>query len=62
MQTGTEAVGKTFNERGWKRFLVTDPWHTFRANAMAHYILRESLAYYRWRLTGESGSGGINAF
>jgi uncharacterized SAM-binding protein YcdF (DUF218 family) len=26
------------------------------------YILRESLAYYRWRLTGESGQGAFDAF
>lgn len=87
-QTSLEAVGETFEERGWKTaILVTDPWHTFRAKAMARssgidpvsaparsgpvvqtrssqarYILRESLAYYQWRLTGESGSGGLDAF
>jgi uncharacterized SAM-binding protein YcdF (DUF218 family) len=26
------------------------------------YIVRESLAYYRWRLTGESGRGAFDAF
>jgi uncharacterized SAM-binding protein YcdF (DUF218 family) len=26
------------------------------------YIVRESLAYYRWRLTGESGQGAFDAF
>jgi len=26
------------------------------------YIFRESLAYYRWRLTGESGQGTLDAF
>ncbi|MGH8776129.1 MAG: YdcF family protein [Jiangellaceae bacterium] len=26
------------------------------------YILRESLAYYRWRVTGESGRGTLDAF
>ena len=26
------------------------------------YIIRESLAYYRWRLTGESGQGAFDAF
>ncbi|HEX6232887.1 MAG TPA: YdcF family protein [Jiangellaceae bacterium] len=87
-QTSLEAVGETFGENDWKTaVLVTDPWHTFRAKAMARssgidpvsaparsgpvvqtretqarYILRESLAYYRWRLTGESGSGGLDAF
>jgi uncharacterized SAM-binding protein YcdF (DUF218 family) len=87
-QTSLEAVGEVFDENGWETaILVTDPWHTFRAKAMARsygidpvsaparsgpvvqtreaqarYILRESLAYYRWRLTGESGGGGIDAF
>lgn len=87
-QTSLDAVGELFEERGWSSaVLVTDPWHTFRAKAMARssgidpvsaparsgpvvqsreaqarYILRESLAYYRWRFTGESGSGGIDAF
>jgi uncharacterized SAM-binding protein YcdF (DUF218 family) len=87
-QTSLEAVGQVFDERDWETaILVTDPWHTFRAKAMARsygidpvsaparsgpvvqtrsaqarYILRESLAYYQWRLTGESGSGGIDAF
>ena len=87
-QTSLEAVGDTFDEQGWQTaILVTDPWHTFRAKAMARasgidpvsaparsgpvvqtretqarYILRESLAYYQWRLTGNSGSGGPDAF
>ena len=87
-QTSLEAVGETFEERGWETaILVTDPWHTFRAKAMAgasgidavsapartgpvvqtrevqaRYILRESLAYYQWRLTGNSGSSGPDAF
>ncbi len=87
-QTSLDAVGELFDERGWtSAVLVTDPWHTFRAKAMARsagidavsaparsgpvvqtrqaqarYILRESLAYYRWRFTGDSGSGGIDAF
>jgi len=61
IQTGTEAVGKTFNERGWRRF--SSPTRgTPSGQRDAHYILRESLAYYRWRRTGESGRGGINAF
>jgi uncharacterized SAM-binding protein YcdF (DUF218 family) len=87
-QTSLDAVWEMFDERGWESaVLVTDPWHTFRAKAMARsvgidavsaparsgpvvqtrqaqarYILRESLAYYRWRFTGESGSGGLDAF
>lgn len=87
-QTSLDAVWEVFDERGWESaVLVTDPWHTFRAKAMARsvgidavsaparsgpvvqtrqvqarYILRESLAYYRWRFTGESGSGGLDAF
>lgn len=87
-QSSLDAVGDLFDERGWtSAVLVTDPWHTFRAKAMARsagidpvsaparsgpvvqsreaqarYILRESLAYYRWRFTGESGSGGVDAF
>jgi uncharacterized SAM-binding protein YcdF (DUF218 family) len=87
-ETSLDAVGEVFEERGWdSAVLVTDPWHTFRAKAMARsagmdavsaparsgpvvqrresqlrYILRESLAYYQWRLTGESGQGGPDAF
>ncbi|HEX6335615.1 MAG TPA: YdcF family protein [Jiangellaceae bacterium] len=87
-QTSLEEVGEVFEANGWETaILVTDPWHTFRAKAMARssgidpvsaparsgpvvqtreaqarYILRESLAYYRWRLTGDSGSGGLDAF
>lgn len=87
-QTSLDAVSETFEANGWETaILVTDPWHTFRAKAMARssgidpvsaparsgpvvqtregqarYILRESLAYYQWRLTGESGSGGLDAF
>jgi uncharacterized SAM-binding protein YcdF (DUF218 family) len=87
-QTSLDAVGELFDERGWESaVLVTDPWHTFRAKAMARsagidavsaparsgpvvqtrqaqarYILRESFAYYRWRFTGDSGTGGMDAF
>lgn len=87
-QSSLDAVGELFDERGWESaVLVTDPWHTFRAKAMARaagidgvsaparsgpvvqtreaqarYIVRESLAYYRWRFTGESGKGGLDAF
>lgn len=87
-QSSLDAVGEVFDDRGWQSaVLVTDPWHTFRAKALARsvgidavsaparsgpvvqtrqaqarYILRESLAYYRWRFTGDSGSGGLDAF
>lgn len=86
-QDSMDAVGALFAERGWaSAVIVSDPWHTFRAKAMARsadiepysaparsgpavqsrevqlrYIVRESLAYYRWRLTGDSGQGGIDA-
>lgn len=87
-QESLAAVGEVFADRGWETaVLVTDPWHTFRAKALARsagidpvsaparsgpvvqtreaqarYILRESLAYVRWRFTGDSGQGGPDAF